>query len=185
MHAEGGAVRRVASLEARTESFARAVVRPALLTIGMYSRRAEHLLLGTAIQESGLTHRDQQDGGPALGLFQIEPATHDDIWANYLEYRTDLAPRVQTLLVSGPSRIEQLRNNDLYGAALARVLYERTGRPLPAVADIDAHASFWKEHYNTPRGQGEVDQYVANWLRCFPVNAGPRRPRLRDRISRR
>ena len=56
-------------------------------------------LLGTARVESDLRHR-RQIGGPALGLFQMEPATHNDIWESYLKYRAQLAERVQKLLTS-------------------------------------------------------------------------------------
>ena len=73
------------------------VVRPSLESIGLWSEAAERLLLGTAIAESQLTWLRQHGGGPARGVYQIEPATHDDIWANYLAYRDGLANRVARL----------------------------------------------------------------------------------------
>ena len=42
------------------------VIKLALLKIGLASRKAEMLLLGTAIQESRLKYRQQLGGGPAL-----------------------------------------------------------------------------------------------------------------------
>ena len=63
------------------------IVKPALEAIGYYSPAAEALIMGTAAQESHLKYVKQLGDGPALGLFQMEPATHDDIWANYLRFR--------------------------------------------------------------------------------------------------
>ena len=42
-------------------------IRPALTTLAAGGVAAEQLLLGTAIQESLLIHRQQLGGGPALG----------------------------------------------------------------------------------------------------------------------
>jgi hypothetical protein len=69
--------------------FVRATIGPVLRQLGLDEYRmqaAEELLLGTALQESGLIYRRQLNNGPALGLFQMEPATHDDIWADFLTY---------------------------------------------------------------------------------------------------
>ncbi|KAF0118141.1 MAG: hypothetical protein FD149_866 [Rhodospirillaceae bacterium] len=72
--------------------FVTTVIRPTLLHLGLHSPAAEALLLGTAIQESRLgTYLRQTGGGPALGVYQMEPATHEDIWTNFLAYRPDLA----------------------------------------------------------------------------------------------
>ena len=60
------------------------VIRPALTKINLWSRSAEELVLGTAIVESGLTYLKQRGEGPALGLWQIEPATHEDLYTNFL-----------------------------------------------------------------------------------------------------
>ena len=71
------------------DQFTRLIIRPALKIIGLDFRAAEELLLGTALQESRLTYLHQLGGGPALGLFQMEPGTHDDIWTNYLWNRPE------------------------------------------------------------------------------------------------
>ena len=53
----------------------------------MYSPVAENLIMGTAAQESGFTYIKQLGGGPALGMFQVEPATAEDILFRYLKIR--------------------------------------------------------------------------------------------------
>ena len=60
------------------------VVRPALQEIGLWSQVAENLVLGTAVTESRLKYLKQLGKGPALGIFQMEPFTHNDIWRTHL-----------------------------------------------------------------------------------------------------
>ena len=62
-------------------AFVNNVIHPTLcsLTEISYAAAAVELPLGTARVESGLRHRRQIGGGPALGLSQMEPNTHDDI----------------------------------------------------------------------------------------------------------
>ena len=82
----------------RADQFCEYVIQPALESIGMYSEPAEQLLLGTACAESNLGTYLHQVGGPALGVFQIEPATHTDIWENYLLYRGELRETVWNMV---------------------------------------------------------------------------------------
>ena len=70
--------------------FRESVIKPTLEKMGLWSESAESLILGTAIQESRLKYRKQIGGGPALGLFQMEPFTHDSIRNDYLDYRKEL-----------------------------------------------------------------------------------------------
>ena len=54
-------------------------------------------MLGTAIAESELNALAQR-GGLALSMFQIEPATFDDIYGRYLRLRPRLLTAVQTFM---------------------------------------------------------------------------------------
>ena len=57
---------------------------------GAYSPAAVNLMMGTVWQESlGGTWLRQWKGGPGKGVYQIEPATHLDIFENFLAYRLD------------------------------------------------------------------------------------------------
>ena len=59
-------------------------VRPALEMIELWSQVAEDLVMGTAAQESHFSYLEQLHQGPALGMWQMEPATFRDIWINFL-----------------------------------------------------------------------------------------------------
>lgn len=143
-----------------------AVVADALSAIGAPcdSLSARALLVGTAAQESGLgRHLRQQGSGPALGVYQMEPATHDDIWANYLAYNKDLAAKVRKFAINGQPSASQLVGNLYYATAMARVHYLRNPEALPAFNDIPGLARYYKRHYNTPRGAATEAQFIANW----------------------
>ena len=71
------------------------IIEPALTVLELDSVAAQELLLGTAVQESRITYLRQLGNGPALGLFQMEPATHNDIWDNFLEYKPELAKKTR------------------------------------------------------------------------------------------
>lgn len=144
------------------------VIRPVLEHLGLGGDAAEELLLGTAIQESRCgTYLRQLGGGPALGVFQMEPATHDDIWDNYLRYQLQLAGKVGALLAPWPDRAPQLVGNLAYATAMARVHYRRVPAALPAAGDLLAQARYWKRWYNTPLGAGTPEEYIAAWRRFF------------------
>lgn len=136
---------------------------------GIDSEAAAELLLGTAAQESNLRaldqvlSRDDRTLGPAFGLFQIEPATHDDIWANWLHHRPALAERVVSLMAPWPSPHIQLATNLTYAAAIARLVYYRSSVKMSAPGDVAGHAAVWKRVYNTPKGKGTPEQFVTNW----------------------
>lgn len=145
--------------------FREEVVRPTLRFLDLLSPAAENLLIGTAAVESGFM-RLRQAGGPALGVFQIEPATHQDVWDNYLAFRPELASEVRSLASQhfyedDPHR--ELIGNLFYSCAIARVIYLRAKPPLPHVDDVRALAEYWKAHYNTALGAGHPDQFVQHY----------------------
>ena len=146
-------------------------IRPALNAIGRGGLAAEQLILGTGIQESLLTLRQQLNNGPALGLFQMEPETHDDCWKNYLDFRDNLANKVkQTLKAGQPPVAKTMMLNDRYAAAMCRVRYLRAPGALPAANDIQAMANYWKQNYNTPQGKGIPEEFRSKWPQYVNVH---------------
>jgi len=145
------------------------VIRPTLEKLDLWSQSAENLLLGTVAQESGMgTYLKQIGGGPALGIYQMEPATYSDIWDNYLAYNAPLY-RLVTLFISkintGQNGLgaKEMITNLAYATALARVHYLRVKEPLPPASDITGLALYWKKYYNTNKGKGTVDEFKKNY----------------------
>lgn len=132
----------------------RSLIRQVLSPCRLYSEAAEELLILTAAAESLGGQYIYQMGGPAVGIFQMEPNTHDDIWENYLEYKPELA--LETSFWTHSKDSEALVYNLAYAILMARIHYLRVAEPLPSATDIDGLAYYWKKYYNTYRGKGTV-----------------------------
>jgi len=127
-------------------------------------RSACQLLTGIALHESGgLVHRVQV-GGPALGLFQMEPATFDDLFDTYLDFRHALRDRVLALVEPGydGDLARHLVDNDRFACACARMRLYRSAHALPEQDDLCGHAAMWKAVYNTRLGKGTEERFIAD-----------------------
>ena len=124
------------------------IVVPAITDLELWSQAAENPLFGTALVESRLTHLRQLAGGPALGVFQMEPATHHDLWDNWLRYLPGFA------------------------AMCCRLQYRRVPEPLPKAADMAGLARYWKSHWNTLHGRGEPEKFVNLYRRHGMAGTG-------------
>ena len=147
-------------------------IRPALKHLGLFNHSGEVLLLGTAMCETSnaLSYLRQVAAwttpptyGPALGLWQMEGATHSDLWANWLAYRPDWANKMRALVPpkyadpAVPSH-ELLQHSLVYAAAAARLHYYRFPDALPAAQDIEGLSQFYKKRYNTALGAATLDK---------------------------
>lgn len=135
------------------------VIRPVLREIGLWSPTAENLVLGTGITESRLKYVKQLGTGPALGIFQMEPFTHNDIWRTSLWGKpmgTVIGNLIRPFTGIAPSPLH-LITNLAYAAAMCRAHYWRILAPLPE-NNAMALAKYWKQYYNTPLGAGTVEK---------------------------
>lgn len=143
------------------KDFRYCILRPTLQHLELWSEASENLLLGTALTESGLKWLKQKGSGPGLGLFQIEPRTHDNFWKNYLSRSSKIELKARILwLTSRAPLYEQLVTNMAYATAMARIIYWRRTEPLPEASDLRGLAEYWKAHYNTHLGAGKVEHFV-------------------------
>ena len=126
------------------------------LTGVKYSDNARELLMMTAAVESDLgTFWYQQGGGPALGIFQMEPATYDDIFRNYIRYRNKL----EDFFIGEVSGYIALMYDLRHQILMARIHYLRVPEALPTT-DLSSMAGYWKKYYNTEKGAGTVSKAV-------------------------
>lgn len=138
------------------------VIRPVLAVLGgRTDQSVEDLLLGTAAQESHLGEYLVQIRGPAKGIFQIEPHTHDSVWTNYLAFRPELAERVESFATD--NRDLDLIGNIPYQVAIARCIYFPVKERIPDTRE--GQAGYWKAYYNTRAGKGTVEEYMSNYYR--------------------
>jgi len=150
-----------------SEQFRKHVVRPALKMLSphiRYSPAAENLMMGTAAQESRLEYLHQLGNGPAVGFFQMEPATHDDIWEHYLKYKSDTASALMNIAGTvGNPKADLMHGNLYYAAAMCRVHYYRQPASIPNADDVTGMAAYWKQYYNTPLGKGTESEFIHNY----------------------
>ena len=129
-----------------------------------YSLHAENLVLGTAAQESAYgKYAVQIGGGPARGKFQMEEATHNDIWKNFLKYKPRLAKLVLSISGLTEPDFNALEKNDIYACAMCRVHYFRVKEPIPTT--LNGYAYYWKQYYNTHEGKGTISEFINNYLK--------------------
>lgn len=151
------------------KQFKNDLVVPSLNKIGLYSDAAANLIVGTAAQESRGEYLVQLGNGPALGFFQMEPATYHDIWDNYLAYKKDLEAKVMHLASiestsnAFPPDVSQLVSNLAFATAMCRIHYLRVPKKLPEANDIDGLANYWKKYYNTHLGAGTVEEFIEHF----------------------
>lgn len=139
----------------------RELISETLYEIGLHSEDAVNLLMGTAAQESRLGYYIKQIKGPALGVFQMEPATFDDIVKNYLTYKDSLFVRISTNSKIRYASSDQLQFNLKLAICFARIHYLRVPEPLPTT--IEGYAAYWKKHYNTYLGAGTEEEFIQNY----------------------
>jgi hypothetical protein len=147
------------------------VIRPVLKGLGLHSEAAERLVLGTACAESdcGRWLRQKEDG-VALGIYQMEPATHLDIWINFLQYKPVLANKViswSTAVAPDVPEPREMVGNLNYATAMCRVHYLRDPEPIPDT--LPEQAEYWKRVYNTHLGAGTADGYIKKWRRFIAL----------------
>ena len=135
--------------------------------------QAVDLLVGTVFQESliGNEVHLKQVGGPALGVYQIEPNTHEDIYENYLSksHRLEKLGYVRSLAKQRYSDLDQeLVSNLAYATAIARVKYWRRTFEWPEMNDpeyVGKLGKIWDDHYNANDNAGFVHEFAAAFPR--------------------
>jgi hypothetical protein len=145
------------------------IIRPTLTGIGLGGEAAIQLLAGTCAIESAMGNNLKQIVGPALGIFMVEPKTHEDIHRNYLRFHPDLASLIYKISGMPWNNIgtipfdEELVYNLRYSACMARLKYYRNSKALPGFNDINSQANYWKDIYNTENGKGIVAGYLITY----------------------
>lgn len=139
------------------------LIEETLKEVDLYNENAVYLILGTAAQESGFGKYIKQLGnGPALGIFQMEPNTFNDIIENWLKYKNDLYHEI--LLTLGHNNMldpDVMRWNLKAAIIMTRLHYRRVKAPLPT--DLNGYAEYWKKYYNTYLGAGTVEEFIHNY----------------------
>jgi hypothetical protein len=145
------------------------IIKPTLQYMGgnYYSKESAFLLLCTAAIESNCGEYIKQINGPALGIWQMEPATHDDIWqfcdaflVRDFEY---LIERLASESVNDSNLIDLIVCPS-YACAMARLKYSMDPNQLPKLTgdssvDLKSFYDYYKRVYNTELGASTYDKW--------------------------
>ncbi len=145
------------------------IIKPTLEYMGgnYDSKNARFLLLCTAAIESKCGHYIKQINGPALGIWQMEPATEDDIWMNCDALEATLGQKMRRILSESMSNGDtQLILNQAYACAMARLKYSMDSEPLPDYNDFKAVYEYYKRIYNTPLGASTYAKFKQACVDC-------------------
>jgi hypothetical protein len=159
------------------------IVRPTLKLMdeyipGMWSDAAENLMVGTALMESDIAYLVQHNG-PALGVYQIEPATHEDIMGRYIyesKFSTSLISILDSMLyyIDEEKREDTLANDYLvfdlrYATIVARIKYFMSPIVLPNADNIHALGHYWNDYYNGNPDVGTADQWEVKYRKAHKL----------------
>ena len=141
------------------------IIKPALNLMRLYSEDAIELLMFTAAVESQGGTYLKQVKGPALGIYQMEPRTHNDIWQNFLRNRTDILYILSAnFLVPKMPDEDRLIYDLYYATALCRIYYLRCPSNLPDKNNVESIWEYYKNYYNTPAGKAKKDKCIQSYL---------------------
>lgn len=131
-------------------SVLRALVRASTLPLGLNSPAAEELLLMITAHETkcGAMGVVQSGGGPALGLWQMEPPTFNDVMTRIAPRRPEFLPTLRALAASSALDASMLRAQHAFAAAMARLQLFQFAEALPPPSDIVGMSRYAKSYWN-------------------------------------
>ncbi len=134
---------------------AKAFIAEALLDQGLHSDAAAELMLMIAAHESlGFKFRRQIGGGPALGVFQMEPPTHEDTWRRS---RSIMRNAKRCGYTQDAKRLE---TDDRYAIFVARHRIMLDPKPIPTTPQAMAE---WCKHEWNGNGKATPEEYLRDY----------------------
>lgn len=169
------------------------VVRPSLALLApipdigakLAAEWAVNQVTGTTKESGGCEYVRQYPTGPAWGFYQMEEATHDDIWENYLRYnqalgaviygsvsntKSNLATAAQPIyapiVAMMKGEYQLLITNLTYATLMCRIDYYRSKLAAPANT-AQALAQYHKTVYNTAGGASVAADDVSYYAQAI------------------
>lgn len=141
------------------EHFRLYIVRDSLKAAGWWSRSVENIIVATGIVESNLDALVQGGGGPAKGVFQIEPRTYADV----ISYIKRDPEKIKTIcqacnLVSLPEDVNAVIWNLRFAVLITRMFYYRIVDALPKSENAQEMYQYYKKFYNSAAGAATEDR---------------------------
>ena len=122
-----------------------------------YSEEATKAIMMIVAHESKCGSYIRQVGGPALGVIQMEPFTHDSLW----EYADNIAINARKLCIV--ENLDALEWDLRYNIFMARSMLLTDPKPLPK--SIKEISVYLKTFYNTTKGKAKETDYFDAYKR--------------------
>ena len=150
------------------------VIQPALHSIGLWSQEAEDLLVMICAHESNGGDYIAQIDGPALGIYQMEPGTYNNLWSKFLRGTEDkyvvLASKILfSCHFTGKPDATELAWNMKYATQMARVFFLPNREPIPT--DIEDLSRYAKKYWNTESGKSSPEKYLGAYYRMEGIKS--------------
>jgi hypothetical protein len=140
------------------------ILTPTLSLLQKYSGDAVELLIFTCAAESNGGTFIHQVKGPALGIYQMEPATHQDVWVNYIHRSSSLMSILGlNFQCNGLIDAERMVYDLSYATLMARLHYSRFPEPLPSKNDAEGMFKYYKKYFNTPLGKATKAESIKKY----------------------
>lgn len=130
------------------------------------NRMAAPMTLETCAAETQCgEYRDPTPNGAGRGVTQIDEETF--YWLQKKYTKSAIAQRIYTRFGIDISRVkhEELDYNPLLALIWCRLRYWVVTEPIPETRA--ERAVYWKQHYNTVAGKGDVPHYLTAAERCL------------------
>lgn len=126
-----------------------------LREMNLYSDRASMAIMMIIAHESNKGRHWRQINGPALGLIQMEPATHDDTWMHCDTIKT------RAYRIGIVNDVTQLEYDLRYNVFMARCRLLMDVKPLPATEET--MAEYLKSYWNSDMGKATAQKYLQDY----------------------
>jgi hypothetical protein len=146
------------------------IAKKSLTAVGLYSKNALCLVLGTCATESDMGQFRKQIKGRARGIFQMEKTTYDWL-VTCLDKNSSMQKLcvkeklLQYLDVDNVPPFEEIENNDSLASIFCRLRYFVSPLELPNYDNILGMAKYWKRNYNSMSGKGKLEDFTSKYLR--------------------
>jgi hypothetical protein len=147
------------------------IIKPTLQYMGgnYDSKDARFLLLCTAAIESKCGYYIKQINGPALGVWQMEPATLRSIYFHCDALKVESFDEKLGKLAYPTNEFRINKSvllSPMSACAMARLKYSMDKAPLPDHHDIKAVYDYYKRIYNTPAGASTYEKFCSALANC-------------------
>jgi len=151
------------------KQFRQCILSPTMEALQIRSPQLAELMVFTCATESAGGTYLKQIVGPALGIYQIEPATFTDVWINYILRKPDIVNLLSLNLGVHrmPMPTDVIHDLRLATATSLFLYIQRKAKPLDS--SEETMWDLYKRLYNTVKGKATKDASIKAYRKFAKV----------------